>query len=508
MRVDVVFDAAARSARGAEAEAVREVVATARHVAELLRERGHHVVLRPLGDSPTTELGACTAELVFNLVESVRGRSRLEPGFAWLCELAGWAYTGAPASALERCLHKDLARALLREASVPVPEGRTLRSPDDDLGGLTFPLLLKPAAEDASHGIDAGSVVTTESAARVRACELFARFGGKVVAERYVEGRELNVSLLHVDGALRVLPVAEIDFTGFPGGRPHILSYAAKWDETSPEMLGSRSVPALLDAATRECVEAVARSAFEALGLRGYGRVDLRLDAEGQPFVIDVNPNPSLAPDAGFALALARAGISQGEALEHILEEARSRWAPSGSEEPSRSLGAPVALVSLRVEHRDPLLELVRATKAFRDDELAVAAELLDEGLAALRADPLGRDTGPDYRFVVAELDGRAVGYACFGLASLSDGVFDLYWIVVDPSLHGGGIGRTLLGEAERLAREEGGRWLVAETSGTEGYAATRAFYRRAGYRELGRIPEFYRAGDDKVFYGRPLVPG
>lgn len=502
MLVDVAYDAAAAKAEGPEATAIAEVVQTAEAIADALRRRGHDARLLPLEDHAAAQIRASHADVIFNLAESFRGSSALEPAIAWLYEVERKAYTGAHASALERCLNKSVTRALLREAGVAVPEGRTIRSADEPLHALPYPLFLKPAQEDASHGIDLGSVVHDEAAARARVASLLARFGGAVIAEAWIDGRELNVSILDDGTTLQVLPPAEIDFSAFPAGAPRVLTYAAKWDESSDEYRGSPSVAATLDDALRARVEATALAAFRALGLRGYGRVDLRVDAAGNPFVIDVNPNPALAPDAGLALAAGRAGVAYEALVERIAGEAFARAPRRPRPGPDR-----VALVPLRADHRDALVAQVRATDAFREDELEVAAELIDEGVRAANE---GR-VHPDYLFVVAEdVPGasnaaRPVGYACFGLASLSDGVFDLYWIVVDPNVQGRGVGRSLLRAAEREAAARGGRWLVAETSGMPSYEATRAFYLASGYVELGRLPEFYRAGDDKVLYGRRL---
>jgi D-alanine-D-alanine ligase len=502
MLVDVAYDAAAAKAEGPEATAIAEVVQTAEAIADALRRRGHDARLLPLEDHAAAQIRASHADVIFNLAESFRGSSALEPAIAWLYELERKAYTGAGASALERCLNKSVTRALLRDAGVAVPEGRTIRSADEPLRDLPYPLFLKPAYEDASHGIDLGSVVRDEGAARARVASLLARFGGAVIAEAWIDGRELNVSILDDGAALQVLPPAEIDFSAFPPGAPRVLTYAAKWDESSDEYRGSPSVAASLDEALRARVEATALAAFRALGLRGYGRVDLRVDSAGTPFVIDVNPNPALAPDAGLALAAGRGGLDYDALVERIAHEAFARAPRRPKPGPDR-----VTLVPLRAEHRDVLVAQVRATAAFREDELEVAAELIDEGVRAANE---GREH-PDYLFVVAELEGsnggapRAVGYACFGLASLSDGVFDLYWIVVDPNVQGRGVGRSLLRAAEREAAARRGRWLVAETSGMPSYEATRAFYLASGYVELGRLPEFYRAGDDKVLYGRRL---
>lgn len=150
--------------------------------------------------------------------------------------------------------------------------------------------------------------------------------------------------------------------------------------------------------------------------------------------------------------------------------------------------------VSLRPAHRAAIESLLERTGVFPRHEIEVALELVDHGLSS-------DDQG--YRFVVLEVDDVLVGYACFGLASLSDGVFDLFWIAVDPQRQGGGYGRALLAAVDRAVLADAGRLVVAETEGGAPYEATRAFYERTGFRELGRIPDFYRLGADKVFYGR-----
>lgn len=155
-----------------------------------------------------------------------------------------------------------------------------------------------------------------------------------------------------------------------------------------------------------------------------------------------------------------------------------------------------LGLRGLCASDRAAIEGILRATDAFDEAEIAVALELVDEGEA---------EVADGYRFVVAELDGAVVGYSCHGLIPLSDGAFDLYWIAVDPTLQGHGIGRALMREVERRARAAGGRWVLLETAGKPSYAATRAFYLAIGYHEVARIPDFYRAGDDRITYGRRI---
>jgi ribosomal protein S18 acetylase RimI-like enzyme len=143
------------------------------------------------------------------------------------------------------------------------------------------------------------------------------------------------------------------------------------------------------------------------------------------------------------------------------------------------------------------LVEMTRSTAVFRPDEIEIADEVLRD---ANRDGPTGH-----YQVLVAELEGRRIGWSCHGRVPLTDATFDLYWIVVDPCVQGRGIGRQLLSEAERQTRAAGGRWLLAETSSTADYEATRNFYLRCGCEIVSQIDDFYRAGDGKMTFGKRL---
>lgn len=143
---------------------------------------------------------------------------------------------------------------------------------------------------------------------------------------------------------------------------------------------------------------------------------------------------------------------------------------------------------------RAAIERIIRATGVFSEEEVAIALELVDAPPSA------------GYRFLVAELGGRVAGYACFGATPLTAGTHDLYWIAVDPALHGNGVGGDLLLAVEAALRAEGARLLLIETASKPSYDATRAFYLARGCREVARVPDFYAPGDDKVIYARRLA--
>jgi len=153
-----------------------------------------------------------------------------------------------------------------------------------------------------------------------------------------------------------------------------------------------------------------------------------------------------------------------------------------------------VQLRSLRESDRALLYDILHGTRMFTIEEVGVALELIDLGLRS-------RECG--YRFVVAEIDRRVGGYACFGRAPCTDAVFELYWIAVDRQLHGRGVGRQLLDTVEASVCAEGGRMLLIETDSKPEYESTRRFYQRRGCRVVARIPDFYKPGDDKIVYAK-----
>jgi D-alanine-D-alanine ligase len=209
-------------------------------------------------------------------------------------------------------LRKDRVKQRLEAAGIPTPRGQVLTRPDDPCD-LTFPLIVKPVREDGSAGITHASVVGGPAELALVVETVLTSFRQPALAEEYVDGREFNVAMLG-HPTPRVLPLSEIDFTGLPDGVPRIVSYDAKWTSGSVDDLGTVPVmhPSLPNAVAAR-VRRVAADAFRAVGVRDYGRVDVRLAASGIPYVVDVNPNCDLSPHAGMARAAAAVGIDYGD---------------------------------------------------------------------------------------------------------------------------------------------------------------------------------------------------
>jgi D-alanine-D-alanine ligase len=271
-------------------------------------------------------LGRRRPDVVFSMVESVSGESRLEPAMAYLLEWLGLPYTGSPPVALALALHKPLARAVLADAGVAVPRGAVLENGDEPLDGLSYPVIVKPTREDGSHGIRNASVATSESAARARARYVTQQYAQPALVEEFIDGREFNVSLLGPAKAPVVLPLREIRYT-LPADLPRLLGYEAKWRPETVEFQETLPATVIDPPELVESIPATARAAYTALGVRDYGRVDIRLDRNGRPMVLDVNPNPEIVPRGHFGLAATalEGGLSFPDLITFIVDQALAR---------------------------------------------------------------------------------------------------------------------------------------------------------------------------------------
>jgi D-alanine-D-alanine ligase len=237
-------------------------------------------------------------DAVFNLFEGEADRSETEIYNAALLEWAGIPFTGAGSFGQSVGRDKIRTKLLLRGAGVPTPPFVVVDRPPADPWPHPWPAIVKPACTDASIGIDQGSVVKNQPELDARVTHVFDRFGGPVLIEQFISGRELHMHLFDdpSDGRLVVMPAAEVIFDHPPGGFYwSVYSYEAKWNESSVEFKSSRLVGGItLPSPFRERVEEICVAAYRLVGLRNYGRVDLRVTPDGEPYVLEVNPNPHL----------------------------------------------------------------------------------------------------------------------------------------------------------------------------------------------------------------------
>jgi D-alanine-D-alanine ligase len=323
-RILVLYNESATLIKGEPHDMLAEqgVIACAQVVAEALAHR-YEVVRVPIHADVETVLTGYppTGWLVFNLGEGMQGRLFEEARIAWALEAMGYRLTGSHGIALARSIDKAHAKRLFERAGIPTPPWRLYRDVAEVDEALGFPVIVKPVAEDASLGIGPEAVVHDVTALKAQVGHITTCYRQAALVERFIAGREFNVSLWGEPPEL--LPLAEIDFRDFADPYEQIVSFAAKWDAGSFEyshtpVLCPADVSPLLARRIREA----ALAAWHVIGCRGYARVDLRVDAHEQPYVVEVNCNPDLSPEAGFFQAVRTTGLSYDQMVGRIAEMA------------------------------------------------------------------------------------------------------------------------------------------------------------------------------------------
>jgi D-alanine-D-alanine ligase len=531
------------------AESEIGVMEQVRAVADALKTLGmsyREIRLKSLRELPFA-LSRNASQLAINLVEGFPGA----PADAFLvpavCRALGIEVTGNDTPCLALSTDKTRTKAILSAAGIRCPAGAAVQV-GQEISLMQLPgglCIVKPAAADASEGIDAHSIIDSSDpklGELVR--EIHEKFKQPAIVEEMIGQREINVSLLQMGDSVKVLPLAEIDFSAFGKNKPRIVGYAAKWKKDSFEYSNTRrTFHSDLPESLRQRISEMALVAWRTLGCRDYVRVDFRLTEQNEPVVLEVNANPDISPDAGFAAALQEAGISYSNFVKTLLDNALSR-ADGASDvldqhenaaglksdivEPVAELyrqtvakdcdppkyretkrfeldggrqsfaaatfaSGPVQSVIRRAvgNDREAVLALLNQPEFFRPDELEIAREVFDDAVK-------GGEHG-HYQSFVIEAQGQVGGWICYGPTPCALGTFDIYWIAVAAKLQGRGLGKELMGFVERMIRVRGGRLAVIETSGRSAYDSTRNFYERLGYSESARLKDFYSPGDDKV---------
>ncbi|MFH1381955.1 MAG: ATP-grasp domain-containing protein [Chloroflexota bacterium] len=261
-------------------------------------------------------------DLVFNLFEGFDGCPETEAVVAgWLGEL-GVPVTGCPAETLALALDKARAKQLLEAASINTPRYQLLNPGNLPTFYLRYPCIVKPSGEDASHGVSEESVVNDSAALAVQVARISRLFGGTALVEEFIDGREFNVTVMG-DDEVTVLPVSEIVYS-LPVGMPRVLTFAAKWEPDTVYFQHTKvTCPAEIDDGLRGRIRETAKAVFRLFGGRGYARVDMRLGADGELAVLEMNPNPDISPGSGAARQAEATGASYQQFIERIIHLAR-----------------------------------------------------------------------------------------------------------------------------------------------------------------------------------------
>jgi D-alanine-D-alanine ligase len=324
VKIGIVYDAGSGEWDPRDVAAVLDNAGTVR---DALKRAGHETSLIPvtLGDVRWLQR-VQKLDLVFNLCEGVNGMARYEDYAVAAMELTRVPFTGASSWTVTIAHRKHIANTLLQAHGIPVPRFALVRGASLP-AGLAFPVIVKPSAEDASVGIDAGAVCTSRKALKERLARM-RNLWDDILVQEYVPGRELNVGFV----GDQMLPFSEIEFREMPKGCWPIVTYAAKWDIGSAEDRATVPVcPANIEPELAARVGSVARQAWDLIGQGiGYGRIDVRVAPDGQPYVLEVNPNPDISDDAGLSRMAVAHGWDYdgliGKVVEEALGRAERRW--------------------------------------------------------------------------------------------------------------------------------------------------------------------------------------
>lgn len=291
-------------------------------VADALRQLGYAPVPFPFSEHLTNDMNKIKDEqplFVFNLVESVFGKGELLYMGPALLNALQIPYSGNPLDALFITTNKVLAKKTMVTGKIPTPAFYQLHQADQLKSGQRY--ILKPIWEEGSVGLDEDSVFTTSDKTMLKRIAQLSE--SHYFIEEFIEGREFNISLLGGKNKVDVLTPAEMLFHDFPDEKPKILGYKAKWDESSMEYQNTTRSFETLESGSElyHQLVSISKACWTVFNLKGYARVDFRVDHQGNPMVIEINGNPCISPDSGFIAATQQAGLTAQQVIERIIEE-------------------------------------------------------------------------------------------------------------------------------------------------------------------------------------------
>jgi D-alanine-D-alanine ligase len=302
-----------------------DVIVQVNAVIQSLSELGYDPVVVPLSlnfEATANRLKSINPEFVFNLVESVDGSGRLIYFAPALLDKMGYIYTGSCTNTLYLTTNKPLAKSWMHWHNIATPAWTLINRSSRAEPDFKPPYILKPVWEDASVGLDAASVFDSRDRLHKHIRKNQEK-NGEWFAEAYIPGREFNISILANSDGAEILPVAEIEFVDYPADRPKIVDYRAKWETESFEY--QHTVRSFDFSAVDELLLAdlrmITRQCWNIFNLHGYARVDFRVDEQGKAWVLEINANPCISPDSGFAAAAERAGLEYTTVIKRIIED-------------------------------------------------------------------------------------------------------------------------------------------------------------------------------------------
>ncbi len=316
-----------------DAESEHEILFTVAEVARELRESGYEVALLGVQRDPQVLLAGVREhqpDVIFNLFEGLADFNETEAHVAGLLEWLRIPYTGCPYQTICMARNKHLTKHLLQGAGLPTADFLVIEELPVPSCSIEWPVIVKPATQDASVGLDQGSVVTDQESLERRVAWLLDTYGPPVLVEQFIPGREFNLGVIEAPD-LRVLPVSEVLFIDRTPGYWPIVTYDAKWKPGSRDYESTPArYPAQVSPRLRHRLSDLAARAFRLLGCRDYARVDFRVKPSGKPYILEVNPNPDFSPTAGLAGGLVSASLTHTQFTVMLVEQALARSPKAG----------------------------------------------------------------------------------------------------------------------------------------------------------------------------------
>lgn len=297
---------------------------TEANVMKALGELGHnaeHLAIFDDVDLVRQKMESFQPDVLFNLVEQFKNNPGFDQNIVSLLEMQGVPFTGCGSTGLILCKHKGISKKILGHHGIltpnfmVIPRGQRIGGPRQ----LKFPILVKPVKEEASYGISRNSFVQNDEQFRDRIAFVHEKYKSDAIAEEYIEGRELYVSIMG-NVRLQVFPIRELVFKEVPANEPKIATYKAKWDEKYRKRWGLEGQFAEnLDRALVKEIERTCKEIYRLLTIDGYARIDLRMSAESKLYFIEANPNPHLAADEDFAQSALKGGLNYPQLIQTIV---------------------------------------------------------------------------------------------------------------------------------------------------------------------------------------------
>ncbi len=326
LKILALFDAVAPTTidQDLSAELKTEDWKTEANVLKALGELGHtaeHLAIFDDLDLLRQKLLSFGPDLIFNLADQFKNNRAFDQNIVSFLEMQGLPFTGCGPTGLTLCKHKGISKKVLSYHRIHTPDfvtiarGKRIARPRR----LKFPILVKPLKEEASYGISQASFVEADEQFKERVQFIHEKYDNDAIAEEYIEGRELYVSILGND-RLQVFPIRELVFKEVPPDEPKIATYKAKWDEEYRKRWGLQNRFAEgIDPAVAARIEQICKRIYRLLTIDGYARLDLRLTSNNEVYFIEANPNPILAEDEDFAQAALKASLPYPQLIDRIV---------------------------------------------------------------------------------------------------------------------------------------------------------------------------------------------